>query len=236
MRTASHGTGSILHVTQRGVRGTDLVHDMQDREAFVRGLRFLNDSYCPMHWRRDTTGIGVAEWPHSWPERKTLVRVLGWTLLSNHFHLIIQATQEGGVAKFMQRLCGSMSAGYNARYGTRGSLFQGSYQSVLVEDDTQFRYLVFYVLVKNVLDMYPGGVANAARNFDAAWDWAKHYRFSSFAEHMAGNVPSCVDDPEQLVREIIGREEEYKKESQDLLAFHLQTKGEEFKGLILESW
>ena len=75
----------------------------------------------------------------------------------------------------MQRLCGSMSSHFNAKYKEHGSIFQGAYKSRTVSEDSHLRYLVFYIQVKNVLESFPGGLERAINNFDEAWEWALHY-------------------------------------------------------------
>jgi hypothetical protein len=84
-------------------------------------------------------------------------------------HLLIEEIRDGGISKFMQRLCGSMSAHFNAKYHERGTIFQGSYRSRTISEDSHLRYLVFYIQVKNVFELYTGGLAQALKHFDEAW-------------------------------------------------------------------
>lgn len=236
MRIEPFGVGSVLHVTNRGVRGAHIVCDDEDRKRFVRSLYYLNDTHTDPYWHSAVTDIPLFSRPTDWPEREPIVHVLGWTLLSNHFHLLLQEITEGGVAKFMQRLGGSMSTCFNAKYKERGSLFQGSYHARLVSQDEHRQYLAFYVLVKNVLEMYPGGLSNAYSNFDHAWEWAKEYPYSSLHDCLSGNSSPILDDPEDLIGSLVGIGNTYKEEALGLLDFHLLSRGEEFKNLMLENW
>lgn len=236
MRVEPFSVDSIIHVTKRGTRGMDIVRDINDRHRFVKSLFLLNDTYTGENWHRETAGLAPFERPGHWPERNPLMRVLAWTLLSNHVHFLLQEVQEGGISKFMQRFCGSMSLCFNAKYGGRGSIFQNAYHSRTVEADEHFRYLAFYILVKNTLEMYPGGLSAALADFDAAWQWAVIYPFSSLGEQVMGAHSPIVDDPEGLIRNIVGTGDDYKTEAQELLAFHLDAKGAEFSGSMLEEW
>jgi hypothetical protein len=164
------------------------------------------------------------------------MRVLAWALLSNHFHLLLQEIQEGGTAKFMQKLGGSMSMCFNLKYEEKGSIFQSAYHGRTVEGDAHLNYLAFYILIKNVLEMYPGGLKAALANFDNAWDWATHYPFSSLPGIVAGEPHLIVDDTDGLVSGIIGRGDVFKEEARELLAMHLVSRGGDFKDLMLEPW
>lgn len=236
MRIEPFGIGSVVHVTNRGVRGADIVRDDADRARFARSLYYLNDTHTDPYWHQMVADISPFSRPESWPDREPIVRILGWTLLSNHFHLLLQEVAEGGISKFMQRFGGSLSTCFNAKYKERGSLFQGSYRARLVSQEEHRQYLVFYVLVKNVLEMYPGGLSNAFSDFDRAWKWAGQYPYSSLANCISGIASPIIDDPEELIGSFVGIGDTYKEEAQELLGFHLELRGEEFKDLMLESW
>ena len=150
--------------------------------------------------------------------------------------MLLQEFREGGTAKFMQRLDGSMSTCFNVKYRERGGLFQGSYRARTVTSDEHHRYLAFYILVKNVLDMYPGGLAVDRSNFNDAWEWAKRYPYSSFPETISGTQSPIIDDKENLIGDIVGAGDSYKQEAKELLDFHMASRGEDFKDIMLESW
>src|SRR3990167_7191672 len=236
MRVEPFGVDSIVHVIKRGAHGGNIVSDNDDHARFARSLFYLNDTYTDSYWHRTVAHLPPFEWPGDWPEREPLVRILGWTLLSNHFHLLLQEIREGGVAKFMQRLCGSMSTCFNAKYQEQGSLFQGPYRARLVSSDEQLRYLVFYILVKNVLDARRGGVRAALSDFNDAWDWAKQYPHSSLRDCISGGLSPVTDDPDGLIHSVIGAGNSYKKEARELLAFHINAAGGDLKEYMLEPW
>ncbi|OYV28172.1 MAG: hypothetical protein B7W98_00075 [Parcubacteria group bacterium 20-58-5] len=236
MRVEPFGVGSIVHITQRGTRGTDIMRDVADGMRIVRTFRYLNDTHTDQFWHHSVADLPALARPDSWPKRDPLVRILAWTLLSNHFHLLVQEIREGGIAKFMQRTGGSMSKYFSAKYNEKGSLFQGSYHARTVAEDEHYRYLAFYILVKNVLEMYPGGLAAAAGNFDDAWEWAKRYPYASFRDIVSGTASPILDDEDSLIAGIIGMGDAYKQEARELLDFHMATRGKEFKELMLEPW
>lgn len=216
----------------------EIVRDNSDRERFVQSLFYLNDSFVDDNWRKIVGNLAEFERLPEWPEREPLVHVLAWTLMPNHFHLLIEEIQEGGVSKFMQRLCGSMSMHFNAKYHENGSIFQGAYRSRTVIEDSHLRYLAFYIQAKNVLELYPGGLARALHRFDNAWEWASKYRFSSLPGYL-----SQQDSPithAELLRELYPDINAFKKEARNLLIGHLEHHASDedkaFTALNLEPW
>lgn len=211
-----------------------IVQDDYDRILFMRSLYYLNDVHTNENWKRDTVSLGMFERPMSWQECEPLVKILAWTLLPNHFHLLLQETREGGIAKFMQRLCNSMSKSFNKKYKEKGSLFQGAYKGKTVASDIYFRQLVWYILIKNVLEMYPGGIAAALKKFNKAWQWGLSYKFSSFGASIRDDIQPPINDDEKLVAEVC-RSKSFKKDAKGFLLSH-KFRSEELKILALEDW
>ena len=214
----------------------EIVRDIADWDRFPKLLFFLNDSFYDSNWKKAASIRNSFERPVEWPEREPLARILAWTLVSNHFHLLLEEISEGGVSKFMQRICGSMSAHANAKYHERGSLFQGAYRSRTVSEDSHFRYLAFYIQVKNVLELYPGGLKRALEQFDEAWEWAIQYKYSSLSTFVA-RTDSPITESE-LLRELYPDIKSFKKEAYELLVAHIEhhTGDESLAALALEPW
>ena len=184
MRKEPYGVGSFVHVIHRGTRGAPIVRDTEDRDRFLLMLTHFNDEYQPANWFRDISGPSVPLFGRSglWPEQKKLVNIIAFCLLDNHFHLLLEEIQEGGISKFMQRLGTGMSYRYNLKYDEHGSIFQGSFRSRTVDRDNYLRYVITYIQLKNTLDMYSGKI-QAATNFEEAYEWASNYPYSSLIDH-----------------------------------------------------
>ena len=171
--------------------------------------------------------------PSHWPERDPLTSVLAWTLMPNHFHLLLMETKEGGVSKFMQRLGGSMSSYFNLKYKEQGSLFQGSFKSKTVDKDEYLRYVFPYIVVKNVLEMYPRGLSVAVSKFDEAWEWGIRYPFSSFGSSVFGKESPILDSNQLTALGLPGKN--FKKVARDMFLAHT-TRHQEFIPFMLEKW
>lgn len=239
MRVEPHEIGSVMHVIKRGARGMEIVRDEADRQRFVRLLYLLNDQHQTADRHEHDIGdishrSDLWKRPTGWPEREPLVAILAWTLMPNHFHLLLKEVREGGIAKFMQRFCGSMSMAFNEKYNERGSIFQGGYKGKLVDTDEYLRYVVAYIAVKNVLELYPGGLKRAVREYDRAWEWACTYPFASLSALMITDNP-IIDIGELRALGLPGRR--FKHDARDMLIGHMQTLGnDEHTSLWLEQW
>jgi len=190
MRKEPFGIGSFVHVFNRGNRKQEIVRDDKDRWNFVQMLYYFNSNYSPLNPMQTLKKILKSDfntkliWPSGWPERKQFVNIHAFILLDNHFHLILEELIENGVAKFMQKLGTGMTNRFNKRHKETGRLFQGAYKARLIDDENYFRHLFAYLHIKNAFGMYPGGLKRAIANFDAAYDFAIGYQFSSLGHYV----------------------------------------------------
>jgi len=244
MRVEPYNVGSIAHVIKRGARGMEIVRDEGDRWRFVRNLYILNDHFQPssrfqVH-KSDLFTLKdkrVFCRPEVWPKRKPLVAILGWVLQSNHFHLLLQEIEEGGISKFMQRFCGSMTLAFNEKYDETGSIFQGAYKSRTVDTDEYLQYVHAYIVVKNTLENYPGGLKAALKNFKQAWKWASEkYPFSSFLTASQGLESPIIDI--KVFRNVGLARKDFKQFAKNMLETHASGRDDlgDLSSLILENW
>lgn len=233
MRVEPFGVGSIVHIVKRGARGMNIVRDDSDRWRFVRNLYLLNDVFQPSERHHDRTRTALFDRPTAWPQQKPLTSVLAWTLMPNHFHLLLYERQKGGVSKFMQRFCGSMSKHFNTKYQERGSLFQSSYHSRTIDTDEYLQYVFPYIVVKNVFELYVGGLPRAVKNFDHAWRWAASYPFSSFQTAALKKPSPILDGVRMKSLDLPGKN--FKRAAYNMLSAHVDKK-KEVASLTLEPW
>lgn len=219
MRKEPYAVGSYVHVMKRGARGMPIVQDDGDRWRFMLMLNHFNDHFHSDSWFRDLMDEGIANTlkrASTWPEKRPLVAIEAFTLMSNHFHLILKELEDGGVAKFMHKFATGMANHANAKYKEKGSLFQGPYRLRTISEDSYFRYAGAYVMVKNAFELFPQGFEKACASFDEAWEWAIRYPYSSLG-HYAGIVDSPIlTNP--FLKELFANPRELKSFARDLLS------------------
>jgi len=71
-------------------------------------------------------------------------RVYAWSLMPNHFHLLVR-TGQGRISTVMRRLLTGYAGAFNRRHRRCGHLFQNRYKSILVEEESYFLELVRYL-------------------------------------------------------------------------------------------
>lgn len=210
MRKEKFVIDNYYHIYNRGNRKAEIVRTTADKWRFMQALRFFNDSHSSTHILRQ---ISLAEpgsarlqkaesvfetgWPREWPEREPLVKILCYSLIPNHFHLLLKEIRQDGIGKFMHKLGTGYTNFFNLKYHEVGRIFQGPYKAKLVSEENYLKYLAVYIQVINVLELYPGGFEQALKNFDEAIKLLDEYPFSSHPDY-SGLRSSLIIDKDIL--------------------------------------
>lgn len=109
----------FFHITSRGVDGSLIFRDDNDRRRFVLLLQQVTEL-----WR--------------W-------RVLAWCMMGTHYHLVVESRCEQ-MSLAVHRLNCLYAMGFNWRYERRGHLFENRYSAWVIEDEEHLGATIEYVL------------------------------------------------------------------------------------------
>ena len=194
----------LYHVLNRGVDKRDVVLDKRDRVRFLHDLFVFNDQQSTLH-------IKLPERHGENRKRKLLVNIHAFCLMPNHYHLLLSPAIENGTALFMKKLSMGYTKYFNERHGRSGTLWQGRYKRILVEDDSHFLYLPYYVHL-NALDLeYPEWRTGRVKDTLQALGYLNAYRWSSHLDYIGiKNFPSITQ--REFLSPHLGTRQEYEKE------------------------
>lgn len=108
----------LQHVIVRGVNRTDIFLDDADRLRFLQRFSKLL--------------------------LETGTECLAWSLMTNHFHLLLRP-RKTRLAPFMRRLLTGYAIYFNLRHQRSGHLFQNRYKSLVCEEDRYLLELIRYI-------------------------------------------------------------------------------------------
>ena len=119
-RTARASRGNFLyHVLNRGNARQDVFHKDGDFEAFVN-LMVQANQRLPM-------------------------RVVGYCLMPNHFHLLLWPRKDGDLSRWMQWLLTSHVRRYHRHYESSGHVWQGRFKAFPIQSDEHFATVLRYI-------------------------------------------------------------------------------------------
>ncbi len=180
-------TGSIYHVVNRGVEKRDIFLTLQDYSRFILGLEFCNDSEPTDLWTlivgSDPTKLRERLEQKRKLGKDIIVKILGFALMPNHFHLVVQEIVDGGVSRFMQKL-GGYTTYFNKQHDRVGSLFQSRFKAVHIQSDSQL-HTVFAYVHTNPIELWEfGWKERQIKDPGAAIKKLNEYRFSSYLDYI----------------------------------------------------
>ncbi len=135
-------SGEFYHIYNRGVEKRKIFLDNKDHYRFLETLNFYRSFPQPMKlsdFRRGAIRLKKID------KQVQVVKIYCYCLMPNHFHLLIQQLEDGGISEFMRKISDSYTRYFNTKYKRIGSLFQGGFKAKMVETDEYLLQLSKYI-------------------------------------------------------------------------------------------
>ena len=131
----------IYHVYNRGVAKQPIFLQDKDYLVFLSRLsEILTDPKNQSKSRKVKLSEETDRRNHSGK-----IKLLGYCLMPNHYHLLIQQTDPDSMTNFMKTLFTSYSMYFNRTHDRVGGVFQGRYKASLVDTDEYLMHLSRYI-------------------------------------------------------------------------------------------
>ena len=211
MRKNNLSQDSIYHIFNRGTDKRAIFMNSSDYLRFINNLVIFNDTEPATNTKQRL--LDIQNGTH---ERVPLVDILAFCLMPNHFHLLLKQRGESSITEFMRKLgCGYVNY-FNLKHSRSGTLFQGRFKSVLIDNESQFLYIPFYIHL-NPLDMlYQDWRENGVKERKKAIEFLDDYKWSSHINYRGKpNFPLILE--ENVVAEYFGNEDNYSEEIYNFL-------------------
>lgn len=130
----------LYHVFNRGVDKREIFLDKEDYLRFYQILHLFNSVEAVINF--DSAKVKAKKRDDV---VEKLVEIKAYSLLPNHYHLILKQEVDGGISEFMRRISLGYTSYFNQKMERIGSLFQGNFKRVLITSDEQLNYLFAYV-------------------------------------------------------------------------------------------
>ncbi len=123
----------FYHLYNRGVEKRDIFVEDQDYNVFLGYLKkYLNPG----------KGSDPLQDAHSLSRE---IDLISFCLMPNHFHFLVRQNTINGITKLMRAICTNYVMYFNKKYDRVGTLFQGKYKGILIDNDTYLLHLSRYI-------------------------------------------------------------------------------------------
>ena len=121
---------------------------------------------------------------------KSLVDILAYCLMPNHFHLVLRQKETNGITRFMKKIATAYAMYFNLKNNRSGVFLQGRFQSRHVNNEAYFRYIFAYVHLNPLELIEPKWKENRLlMNESTATDYIRSYPYSSYYDYVVGARP-----------------------------------------------
>lgn len=139
---------AFAHIYNKGIEDRLIFNEDADFKTFIRYLKeYLNSPADTESTKKVFTvkGKTFRGTPHQPKNYFNQVRLIAYSLMPNHFHLILYQNKEKAIEKFIRSLCTRYSMYYNKKYKRAGALFEGPYKSAYIVDIANLTPLSMYI-------------------------------------------------------------------------------------------
>ncbi|OGZ58017.1 MAG: hypothetical protein A3F94_00580 [Candidatus Spechtbacteria bacterium RIFCSPLOWO2_12_FULL_38_22] len=225
--------GEVYHVFNRGVDKREIFLKNQDYLRFILALYILNDAenrydiWTSLNFKKEATlsllkstigtpGVPIVD------TRLRFVELLAFTLMPNHYHLIIRVVADNGLSKFMHKFGIGYSKYFNQQNKRSGFLFEGPYKAVKVKTDDQLLILFNYVHTNPVELVEQGWKTTGVQNEARALKQQNMYPWTSYHDYI-GNLKFPIVTDRDFYLELLNNSEGCRSSVEDWIKFKAET-------------
>lgn len=134
-------TGETYHVFNRSLHQTPLFTNKKEFDLFFMATKYYLQTNPPVKFSLFRQQPNKYELDFS----KTLVKVIAYCLMPDHFHFMVTQLKDEGIKTFIHRLATSYSHYFNLRHNQKGSVFESKFKAVRIESQEQLVHLSRYI-------------------------------------------------------------------------------------------
>ena len=190
-RDAPFITGEVYHLFNRGAHKSKIFLHDGDYSRFQLLLHLGNslENIVIREVLKKYKGIPLSNiFEEEFPD-KGLVDILAYSLMPNHFHLLLRQKSENGITRFLKRSMIGYSMYFNLSKKHTGTVFQGPTKSRHIDNEPYFRYIFAYLHL-NPLDLIePKWKERGLSGKVSTKKFIYEYPYSSFFDYVIGKRP-----------------------------------------------
>lgn len=196
------------HIYNRGTNKMEIFNLEKDYVRFQELLYVLNS--------RETQKHSDVSPGRTWTVERgeTLVDIGSYTLMPNHFHVLIKVKEEKDASLFLQRLLTSHSMYFNKKYDRTGSLFQGKSKSRHANIDRYLKYIFSYIHLNIIKLFKQNWKEEGIGDVEKALEFLDNYKYSSYPDYAGiirpenailnkGVFPEYFTNPKKHIDELL---------------------------------
>jgi len=164
------------HVYNRGVEKRNIFLDNADYFRFILGIEGFNNTEPLFNLHRFKENIKDISLKK---KKEPIVKIVCYSLMPNHYHILLEEIKENGLSKFMQKVGVGYTKYFNKRYERTGVLFQSGFKSKAITTDEYLIHLSRYIHLNALSLVQVNWLKNGVMNKRRVIKFLKEYKWHS---------------------------------------------------------
>ncbi|KKR04878.1 MAG: Transposase [Parcubacteria group bacterium GW2011_GWC2_39_14] len=203
---------NFYHIYNRGVDKRIIFNNEMDYKRFIFSLFLFNDDNQNFIYpNKKNLDLQITNINNM--KRKPLIDILQWTLMPNHFHLLVRQREEVGISQFMQKLGTGYTLYFNNKQERTGRLFQGSFKAKLIETDSYLTQLAAYIVLNPIKLIFPNYKEKklTESEYVQILQFLNDYKWSSYNDYFGKEILSDLTNKDLFLNIFGGTTEDFKQ-------------------------
>jgi putative transposase len=176
--------GEYYHIYNRGNSKQKIFLDDEDYSRFCK-LLYLCNSEKRIDFKLDIIQKNINAF--DFDREELIVSIGAWVLMPNHFHIYIALSRKSNfrnskISEFMRKVGTAYSKYFNTKYNRTGSLFEGNFKTVHIENDIQAKYLFSYIHLNPIKLIQSDWKEIGIQDKDKTLTFLQKYKWSSYLD------------------------------------------------------
>ncbi len=173
--------GEWYHCYTRGVDKRVVYESEADYRRYVQLMYLANDAQSI---ERSSFNLNISHEDVLQRQRtSSLVTIGAYSLMPNHFHILLREETEGGITRFMRKVGTGYTMYFNIKNKRVGNLFLKPFRSKHVPDDRYAQRVVQYIHFNAAELFEPGWKSGIVRDRQALLASLRAYSYSSLPDY-----------------------------------------------------
>lgn len=187
MRKIKFTNQNFYHIYNRGVEKRNIFLEQNDYIRFIHNLYEFNNIYPAPEYSR-------CHMMDKTLQRERLVDVICFSLMPNHFHLLLRQIRDNGITDFLRKIGTGYTMAFNLKNNRVGPLFQGTFKAIHIKNDIYLTHVSRYIHLNPLALKEPKCKEVGIKNWPAANKFLNAYKWSSYLDFIGRiNFPSIIN-------------------------------------------
>ncbi len=176
-------SGYFYHIVNRGISEIPVFKSSWNYKRFLEYLSYYQNINTPgrysyfLQLSSDERNEILSQMKN---EKDFYLDLIAYCLMPSHFHLLVKQNIDNGISTFMSKITNSYTRYFNLKNGRKGSLFQGGFKAVKINNEKQLLHVSRYIH----LNPYSSGLVKSLADLD-------DYPYSSLSEYLHQSKNKC---------------------------------------------